>query len=269
MTGTRLQCTLLGTGSSGGVPRVGGDWGACDPANPKNRRLRCGALIERISADGARTVILVDTPPDLRTQLLAANTAQLDAIVYTHDHADQVHGIDDVRPYVIRRGAALPVFMKAATRDTLQTRFSYCFLGKGGYPPILDTQPDIEAGQLFRVPGPGGDVEILPIDMEHGRIRCLGFRIGRFAYCNDVSGLPPGSMDQLRGLDTLVIDALRRTPHPTHAHLAQSLEWISELAPRRAVLTNMHTDMDYETLRRELPPGVAPGYDGLVIDIIE
>ncbi|MEZ5998434.1 MAG: MBL fold metallo-hydrolase [Hyphomonas sp.] len=269
MSGTRLQCTLLGTGSSGGVPRVGGDWGACNPENPKNRRTRCGALVERIAADGVRTSVLVDTSPDLRAQLLAAGTEQVDAIVYTHDHADQVHGIDDVRPYVIKRRAPLPTFMNAQTRGTLTRRFDYCFEGRGGYPPILDIQPDIEPGVSFEVEGPAGTIPFLPVDMEHGRIRCLGFRIGAFAYCNDVSGLPDASLDLLRGLDTLVIDALRHAPHPTHANLAQSLKWIAELKPRRALLTNMHIDMDYDALRRELPKHVEPAYDGLCIDIIE
>ena len=263
-----IRCTLLGTGSSGGVPRVGGDWGACDPDEPKNRRRRCCVLIEKQDDEGRLTSVLIDTSPDLREQLLDAGIRDLDAIVYTHEHADQVHGIDDVRPLVIQRGAALPVFMNAATREILTRRFDYCFEGRGGYPPILDIQPDIEPGQLFSISGAGGEVPLLPFDMEHGRIRCLGFRIGNFAYCNDVSGLPDEAMAALRSLDTLVIDALRYRDHPTHANVSRALGWIAELRPRRAVLTNMHVDLDYATLKRELPPGVEPGFDGMVLDIV-
>ena len=262
-----IRCTLLGTGSSGGVPRVGGDWGVCDPSEPRNRRRRCCVLIEQQGVDGEKTSILIDTSPDLREQLLDAGITNLDALVYTHEHADQVHGIDDVRPLVIRRRAALPVYMNAATREILTRRFDYCFEGKGGYPPILDLQPDIRPGVPFSISGAGGTVEFLPVDMKHGRIRCLGFRIGALAYCNDVNGLPDESKAALKGLDTLVIDALRYTPHPTHANLSQALEWIAELQPSRAVLTNMHVDMDYATLKRELPAGVEPGFDGMVLEV--
>jgi len=262
-----IRCTLLGTGSSGGVPRVGGDWGVCDPAEPKNRRRRCSALVEKLSANGSRTSVLIDTSPDLREQLLDAEVTNLDALVYTHEHADQVHGIDDVRPLVIRRRAPLPTYMNLTTREILTQRFDYCFEGRGGYPPILDLQPDIRAGLPFSISGAGGPLNLLPLDMEHGRIRCLGFRIGGLAYCNDVSGLPDETKAALTGLDTLVIDALRHAPHPTHANLAQALEWIEELQPRRAVLTNMHVDMDYAVLKRELPAGVEPGFDGMVIEV--
>ena len=262
-----VRCTLLGTGSSGGVPRVGGDWGDCDPNEPKNRRRRCCILIEKRTPDGGLTSVLIDTSPDLREQLLDAEVRDLDAVVYTHEHADQVHGIDDVRPLAIQRGAAIPVFMNTETRELLSSRFAYCFEGRGGYPPILEIQPDIEPGIPFTIAGAGGTLSLLPFDMEHGLIRCLGFRIGEFAYCNDVSDLPPAAKDALRGLDTLVIDALRYRDHPTHANVAKALEWISELQPRRAVLTNMHVDLDYATLKRELPAGVEPGFDGMVLDI--
>lgn len=264
----KTRCTLLGTGSSGGVPRVGGDWGVCDPTEPKNRRRRCCILIEKESDDGGLTSVLIDTSPDLREQLLDAGVTHLDGLVYTHEHADQVHGIDDIRPLVIRRRAALPVFMNAATREILTRRFDYCFEGKGGYPPILDVQPDIEPGKPFSISGAGGTLELLPFDMEHGRIRCLGFRIGAFAYCNDVSDLPAAAKTSLLGLDTLVIDALRYTEHPTHANVAKALDWIAELKPRRAVLTNMHVDLDYATLKRELPAGIEPGFDGMVLEIV-
>lgn len=262
-----MRCVLLGTGSSGGVPRVGGDWGACDPREPKNRRRRCSVLIEKETEAGT-TSVLIDTSPDLREQLLDAGVTNLDAVVYTHEHADQAHGIDDVRPLVIRRRAPIPAFMNHHTRHVLTRRFDYVFEGKGGYPPILELQPDIHPGRSFVVQGSGGNIQLLPFDMEHGRIRCLGFRISNFAYCNDVSDLPEDSLAALTGLDTLVIDALRYTEHPTHANLAQALKWISELRPRRAVLTNMHVDLDYATLKRELPAHVEPGFDGMVLDVL-
>ncbi|MBD3755291.1 MAG: MBL fold metallo-hydrolase [Gammaproteobacteria bacterium] len=262
-----MRCTLLGTGSSGGVPRVGGDWGACDPGEPRNRRRRCSVLIEKGNRDDGLTSVLIDTSPDLREQLLDAGVTALDALVYTHEHADQVHGIDDVRPLVIRQRSPLPTFMNAATRAILTNRFDYCFEGNGGYPPILDLQPDILAGQPFTISGAGGEIQMLPLDMEHGRIRCLGFRIQNFAYCNDVSDLPDTTKEALQKLDTLVIDALRYADHPTHANLAKALGWIAELKPRRAVLTNMHVDLDYRTLRAELPEGVEPGFDGMVLDV--
>ena len=261
----RARIVLLGTGSSGGVPRVGGDWGACDPAEPRNRRTRCSALVERWNDAGDITRILIDTSPDLREQLLACGTTHLDAVVYTHDHADQTHGIDDVRALAIRQRRQIPVYFDADTKGRLEHRFDYIFHGAGGYPPILGAQPVLKPLQPVEIPGRGGPVEFLPVDMEHGRIRCLGLRVGNLAYCNDVNGLPPETMDALRGLDTLIIDALRYTPHPSHAHLELTLSWIAALKPRRAILTNLHVDMDYETLRSELPEGVEPAYDGMEI----
>ncbi len=259
------RMVLLGTGSSGGVPRVGGDWGACDPSEPRNRRLRCSALVERRSPAGELTRILIDTSPDLRAQLLAAEVTHLDAVVYTHDHADQAHGIDDVRALAIRQRAQIPAYFDADTRSRLEQRFRYIFNGEGGYPPILAPQPSFQPYEPFTINGRGGPVEFMPVDMQHGRIRCMGFRVGGVAYCNDVNGLPERTMQMLAGLETLVIDALRYTPHPSHAHLEQTLDWIAALKPRHAILTNLHIDMDYQTLRRELPEGVEPGYDGMEI----
>ncbi len=259
---------LLGSGSSGGVPRVGGDWGVCDPAEPRNRRLRCSALVQDFGDDGEATNVLIDTSPDLREQLLAAEVGHLDAILYSHDHADQSHGIDDVRPIFIRQRKPIPTYLSAETRSTLTKRFAYCFEGKGGYPSILDLQDELKPLQPVTIDGTGGPIDFIPLDMEHGRIRCLGFRMGNLAYCNDVNGLPAETLDALQGVETLVIDALRYTPHPSHANLDQALEWIEQIAPSQAVLTNMHVDMDYQTLCRELPAGVAPGYDGLRLDFI-
>lgn len=265
MSGTRL--ILLGTGSSGGVPRVGGDWGACDPSEPKNRRRRCCALIQKEGVDGRLTNILIDTSPDLREQLLDTRVTHLDAVLYTHDHADQSHGIDDVRALAIRQRQAIPVFFEKETQESLLSRFEYCFIGAKGYPPILSPHTVVQAGAGFRVDGAGGSVDFLPVKMVHGAIHCTGYRIGNVAYCNDVNAMPAETLERLSGLDVLVIDALRYAPHPSHAHLQQALDWIAELKPKHAVLTNLHVDMDYQTLVRELPEGVAPAYDGMEIRI--
>jgi phosphoribosyl 1,2-cyclic phosphate phosphodiesterase len=261
----RFTARVLGCGSSAGVPRIGGDWGDCDPANPKNRRSRCSLLLERTGPRGT-TRALVDTTPDLRNQLLAAGTGLLDGVAFTHPHADHIHGIDDLRTVVQNRGARLPVWADADTSDLLLSRFAYVFVQPQGslYPPILDLQP---LDGAFTVDGAGGAIELTPFRVQHGRIEALGFRVGRFAYLPDVSAIPDATWPSLDGLDTLVVDALRRKPHPTHTHLAQSLAWIERLRPRLGVLTNMHNDLDYATLAAELPEGVVPAYDGLVLDV--
>lgn len=264
---TRLTCRLLGTGSSGGVPRVGGDWGACDPTEPKNRRMRCSALLSLVSPQAPHipTQILVDTSPDLREQLLEARVTSLDAVIFTHDHADQTHGIDDIRPLVIANRAPIPAYLDAATARTLVPKFRYVFEGAGGYPAILDRQPDIEAYTSFQIEGAGGVLDILPLDQAHGYIRSLGFRVGPLAYCNDLNDLPEKSLSRLDGLEVLIIDALRYKPHPSHAHLDLALEWVEKLKPKRTILTNLHVDLDYQTLINELPANVEPGFDGLEV----
>ena len=269
MADKRFRFTLLGTGSSGGVPRVGNDWGVCDPSEPKNRRRRCSALVDvyDVASPDLLTRILIDTAPDLREQLLAETVGHLDAILYTHDHADQTHGIDDVRALAIRQKRQITTYMDAATRATMLPKFNYCFEGRGGYPPILDLQPDLQVYQSLELSGAGGSIRALPLDQEHGRIRSLGYRFGPLAYCNDVSDLPDQTMQHLMGLDILILDALRYSPHPTHAHLEQSLEWIERLKPKRAVLTNLHVDFDYATLSAQLPSGVEAGFDGWSVDL--
>lgn len=265
----KLRFTLLGTGSSGGVPRVGNDWGVCDPTEPKNRRRRCSALVE-VYADNKPddvTRILIDTSPDLREQLLDVNVGALDAIVFTHDHADQTHGIDDVRAIAIRSRSAIKTYLDMATADTLVPKFQYVFEGQGGYPAILDRQDYIEPKQNFEIDGAGGTVSFLPLDQAHGRIRSLGFRIGPLAYCNDVSDLPTETLAELSGLEMFIVDALRYTPHPTHANVDQALGWIETLKPKAAILTNLHVDLDYQTLKRELPSHVTPAYDGLHVTL--
>jgi phosphoribosyl 1,2-cyclic phosphate phosphodiesterase len=258
-----LRFTILGCGSSGGVPRLGGDWGDCDPANPKNRRRRCSLLVEREGPEGV-TRVLIDTSPDMREQLLDAGVGTLDAVVYTHSHADHMHGIDDLRQIVFNMRARLPVWADGPTQEALLARFGYAFTQPEGspYPPILDLHT-ID-GEV-RIGGAGGTVSLVPFRAEHGAMDALGFRIGPLAYLPDVVSLPPDSWQHLAGLDCWVLDALRRKPHPTHVHLALSLEWIAKMAPARAVLTNMHVDLDYDTLVGELPANVEPAYDGLVI----
>ena len=265
---TNSRFTFLGTGSSGGVPRVGNDWGACDPAQPRNRRRRCSVLVDvgDTSDPDKCTRILIDSSPDLREQLLDASVRHLDALVYTHDHADQSHGIDDVRALALHMRRTIPTFMDARTADTLTSRFEYCFEGKGGYPPILDLQPFIAHGKPFSVTGHGPAVSLIPLRQLHGRIVSLGFRIGDLAYCNDLHDIPDESLGQLYGTRTLILDALRYTPHPSHAHLERAMGWIDMLKPERAWLTNLHVDMDYDTLCKELPPHIRPAYDGLSLE---
>lgn len=260
----RISIRLLGTGSSGGVPRVGNIWGACDPNEPRNRRLRCSALIDVYSGENASAPsrILIDTSPDMREQLLAAEVSGLDAILFSHDHADQTHGIDDVRPLVIAHRKPIPAYMDEETAQSLVPKFRYCFEGSGGYPPILDLQPKIVAGCETQLTGQGGMVSVLPLRQKHGRIASLGFRFGPVAYCNDVDDFPDETVAELGGLELLVIDALRKNPHPSHFHLEAALDWIERLAPKRAVLTNLHVDLDYQTLRTELPANVEAGHDG-------
>jgi phosphoribosyl 1,2-cyclic phosphate phosphodiesterase len=264
MTAT-MRAIVLGCGSSAGVPRIGGDWGTCDPANPKNRRSRCSIIVERIGPEGT-TRALVDTTPDLRSQLLAAGIGLLDGVAWTHPHADHLHGIDDLRTIVQNRRARLPVWADGETADLLLSRFAYVFVQPEGslYPPILDLR-DLEGP--FEIDGAGGPIVFHPFRVRHGRIDALGFRINGFAYLPDVSAIPDDAWPALDGLDTFMVDALRREPHPTHAHLALTLSWIERAAPRRAVLTNMHNDLDYDTLVAELPAHVVPAYEGLEIEI--
>ncbi len=260
----KLRFTILGCGSSGGVPRLGGDWGDCDPANPKNRRRRCSMLVERVT-DSGTTRVLIDTSPDMREQLLGAGVGTLDGVVYTHSHADHMHGIDDLRQVVFNMRRRLPVWADGPTQEALMGRFGYAFVQPEGssYPPILDLHT---IDGPTSVPGPGGAITFTPFRAEHGTMDALGFRVGPLAYLPDVIEIPAESWPHLDGLDVWVLDALRRKPHPTHAHLALSLEWIARAKPRRAVLTNMHVDLDYDTLVGELPPGVTPAFDGMVIE---
>lgn len=259
----RLVFTILGCGSSGGVPRLGGHWGACDPANPKNRRRRCSLLIQRHSLNGS-TRVLVDTSPDMRDQLLDAGVGELDAVIYTHSHADHVHGIDDLRQIVFNMRQRLSVWADGPTQDALMARFGYAFAQPEGspYPPILDMHT---IHGPFAIEGAGGRIDIAPFKVNHGSIDALGFRVGDLAYLPDVIEIYDPAWPLLEGLDCWILDALRRKPHPTHAHLALALDWIAKMKPRRAVLTNMHIDLDHDAVEAETPDHITPAHDGMTI----
>ncbi|SFS05971.1 MBL fold metallo-hydrolase [Yoonia litorea] len=264
MTDT-LSFRILGCGSSGGVPRLGGQWGACDPSNPKNVRKRCSLLVTRTGAAG-QTRVLIDTSPDMRQQLLDADVGTLDAVVYTHSHADHVHGIDDLRMVVFNKRERLQVYADGDTTNDLLGRFGYAFVQPKGssYPPILELNP---IDGLFKIEGAGGEIPFLPFKVKHGRIEALGFRINNVAYLPDVSDIPDEAWPAVENLDTWIVDALRRDPHPTHAHLEKTLSWIERVAPRQAVLTNMHNDLDYATVAAETPDHILPAYDGMTITV--
>jgi phosphoribosyl 1,2-cyclic phosphate phosphodiesterase len=261
-----LRLTILGCGSSAGVPRVGQGWGACDPANPRNRRRRCSALLERDGAGGLTTV-LVDTSPDLREQLIEAGVKRLDGILMTHPHADHTHGIDDLRPLALQAGRRIDIHMDEPTSLIVRKAFSYIFQTPGGssYPPIA-TDCRLSSGRPCRIEGMGGAIEAVPFDLDHGDIGALGYRFGALAYTPDVKRIPEASRAYLEGLDVWIIDALRYRPHPSHFSLDDALAAIEAMRPRRAILTNLHTDLDYETLRARLPAHVTPAYDGMTVE---
>ena len=267
-----LKATILGCGSSGGVPRLGGpdgagDWGLCDPNEPKNRRSRCSLLVRRGEGE-ATTAVLIDTSPDMRAQLLAAHCRRLDAVFYTHDHADQSHGVDDLRVFALQQRARVPVYIDEATSGRIIERFNYCFVQREGswYPPVLEHRKMPACGERMDVEGESGTISVTPFLQHHGPVDLLGFKIGDIAYSSDVVDLPDESFAILEGLGTWIVDALQMKPHGTHAHLEKTLEWIERVKPKRAILTNLHVTMDYQTLRRMLPAGVEPAYDGMIVE---
>ena len=256
-----LTFTILGCGSSMGVPRVALGWGSCDPNNPKNRRRRCALLVERTGPQGI-TRILVDCTPDLREQLLDAQVDWLDGVLSTHEHPDHTHGVDDLRPLFVHKRRRVDVYVDAPTAKSLHARFGYCFASPPGseYPPILN-ENRLTPGQPLTINGQGGPIEVLPVLQNHGEIASLGFRFGKVAYSADIKGLPAESLTAMAGLDVWIVDALRKSPHPSHFNLDEALQWIARVKPKRAILTNLHSDMDYAELCATLPSGVEPGYD--------
>ncbi len=252
-----MQAVILGCGTAGGTPRIGNNWGACDPEEPRNRRRRASILVR----DGA-TQILIDTSPDLRQQALDAAFDRLDAVLFTHAHADHAHGIDDMRFFAHGNGGAIDAWADPETLAQLEGRFGYTFEQDANrlYPAILNARQIVGPFQI-------GDTPVIPFRQKHGPIGTLGFRVGPIAYSTDVQELPEAAFAALEGVDTWIVDCLQRTAHPTHAHLDLTLGWIERVKPRRAILTHMNTSLDYRTLIDELPEGVEPAYDGMVLDV--
>ncbi|MDF1748765.1 MAG: MBL fold metallo-hydrolase [Alphaproteobacteria bacterium] len=250
-----MKARILGCGSSGGVPRLGTGWGTCDPKEPRNRRTRCSLLITQ----GDRR-ILIDTAPDMREQLILADVHSLDAVFYTHVHADQAHGIDDLRGLSLLSRKRVPVYAVQEVMDQLKFRFDYCFQQVKDYPPILDAH-------ILDGPVEVAGFPVTPFQVRHGSIDATGYRVGDIGYIPDVSDIPEEGMAILQDVSVLIVDALRYRPHPSHAHLDRTLAWIRHLKPQQAIITNMHVDLDYRTLAHTLPLGVIPAYDGLEVEI--
>jgi phosphoribosyl 1,2-cyclic phosphate phosphodiesterase len=267
-----LMLTILGCASSAGVPRVGGTtheerWGSCDPDNPKNHRRRCSILLTRSGPNGS-TYCVIDTGPDFRAQMLDTNVPRLDGVVYTHQHADHLHGIDDMRPFALIQRQRIPVFMDAQTFERANTAFGYVFETPpgSGYPPILEHRR-VRHDQPVTVDGVGGPIVLTPVPVEHGDITALGYRIADTLYLPDVSSVPETSLPLFDGLDTLIIDSLRRRPHPSHFNLDEALALSAQVKPRHTILTNLHNDLDYETVLAETPETVEPAYDGMALRV--
>jgi phosphoribosyl 1,2-cyclic phosphate phosphodiesterase len=266
-----LRATILGCGSSGGVPRATGDWGQCDPANPKNRRRRCSLLVERaeskmdLDKGEAVTRIVVDTAPDFREQMLSAQVSHIDAVLLTHDHADQTHGMDDLRAFAMSQRQRMPVWMDDATAKTLFERFGYAYNAKPGspYPSILERLVMPDFGQTLKIDGAGGTINVIPFDQEHGSIRSLGFVFDDIAYSADVSAIPDTSFDIVDGVACWIIDALRETPHPTHFSVGDAVAAIDRVKATHGILTNLHITLDYNALSDKLPSHVRCAHDGL------
>lgn len=250
-----MRITVLGCGSSGGVPRIGNDWGACDPAEPRNRRRRASILIEQ---NGRH--LLVDTAPDLRQQLLDAGVGRLDGVVWTHDHADHSHGIDELRAAARHSGGRVAGFADGATVAALRRRFGYVIDGDAaaGYPPVID---------LTVIEGPfqAAGLEVIPFRQSHGAVHSLGLRVGRFAYSTDVNRLDDAAFAALAGVEVWMVGTLGSQPHPTHAHVDLALDWAARVKPRRLILTHLSDGLDYRALAARLPAWAEPAHDGQVI----
>jgi len=270
-----LRVTILGCGSSGGVPRVGGDWGVCDPNEPKNRRTRCSLLVEQWDgplepSNKDKTVILIDTSPDLRAQLLTAKVTHIDALLYTHDHADQTHGIDDLRAIAYRMRQRIPAYMDKPTKAALWERFNYCFEMPEGrvHPPIIEIEDLIKPGDKFKINGAGGKINIQVFGLSHGPVPSLGFKFNdKLVYSPDVWEIEDDVLDAIKGAEMWICDALRYNPSPTHAHADKSLMWQAYTQVPHMVLTNLHVDMDYKTLSTEVMSAQSVAYDGLQYEL--
>ncbi len=264
-----LKIRILGCGCSTGVPRIDGYWGACDPNDPRNRRSRCSAWFGLY--DDARpervTSVVVDTAPDFREQMVKAGVTAIDSILWTHDHADQAHGLDDMRAYTFAKSKPINGYMDHATHKTLTERFGYVFTGNLGYPPVCEPHIIPAHGVPWSISGEGGVLPVLTFDQEHGPIRSVGYRFGDVAYSSDVSHIPETSFDALYGLKVWIVDALRYKPHPTHSHLDRTLGWVEKFRPERTILTNLHQDMDFEALKNQLPAHVEPAVDQMCIEL--
>lgn len=259
-----MRITVLGSGSSSGIPGIGIGWGACDPNNPKNRRLRPSILIETASG-----TILVDTSPDLREQLLHTETEHLDAVVFTHAHADHLHGIDDLRGINRAMNAPIDIYADAATLDTIASRFPYVLepLAENAtmyYKPTL-TAHEIVPGERCTIAG----IETLSFAQHHGHSQTLGFRFCNFAYTTDVVELPEAAFETLKGVDTWMVGVFTDEPHMTHVHVDKALEWHARIAPRRCIFSHLGPRLDYQRLADELPQGVEPAFDFMRIDVTE
>ncbi len=250
-----LRFTILGCGTSSGVPRIGNDWGSCDPGNPKNRRTRVSILVQTEA-----TTLLVDTSPDMRAQLLAADVIDIDAVLWTHDHADHCHGIDDLRQIFHHRGVPVDGYARSETMKLLSRRFTYAFDGREGYRPIIT--PHALPDRLSI-----GDIEISCVDMPHGAVYSTGFRFEQggksVCYATDFHEVTIEMIELFSATDVLIVDALRERPHPTHPHLALTLDAVAQAQPGRVLLTHMDQSMDYDRLCAMLPPHIRPAYDGL------
>lgn len=261
--------TILGCGSSHGVPRADGDWGVCNSTNPRNRRRRACLLIEQFGPMGEKTTVVIDTGPDFRDQMISARVKYIDAVVYTHGHADHTHGIGDLRAFAMAHRKRVQVYSDGVTLKTLEESFGYCLKSPEGseYPPVAEHNLIADTDTPIEIEGEGGVISLTPIDLVHGPIHSLGFRIGNFAYCSDVSKFPEESIEKLQGLDTLIIDATLPKPHFSHFSLDQAAEWAIKLGAKQAYVTHMHTALDYEQVMSSTPDHIEPCYDGMKIEV--
>jgi phosphoribosyl 1,2-cyclic phosphate phosphodiesterase len=270
LMGENYRAILLGCGSSGGVPRADGGWGNAHRANVRNRRKRCGLLVQRRRPGepwhpSTTTNCLIDTPPDLAHALAPWCIEKVDGVVWTHAHADQLHGLDDVRTLRYRQDGPIPAFADAPTHQRIETAFDYVINGARGYPSLYQLADPICADDRLTIDGSGGPICLQTVRVQHGTIENLAIRLNRFAYLNDADQVEAEDLAKLRGIEHLVVDCLRYDPHPSHAHLDQAMAWADELNPRRVWLTNLHIDLDYDDLSSRLPDHVQPCFDGQVI----